>query len=245
MNRQIIVAMIIAAFAVLGLLAGCASMKPATQTDAIAPKLIVQTDHRLPDATQGEPYNTQIDVFYTGKSTLWATLDGLPPGLIAEGSADKEKDKTKKTTGKIIISGTPTVNVGKGNAGDGYGLHLVLYSEDGVFKEKINFMIMIVPSASALKLIPPSPKVTGVAGQDYTVKFQASGGKPPYTWSYFDIWKKGTFCSSLIMNPDGTLTTKGTGMKALKGSCALTVILEDSLGEGTSMIYGFEIKDSE
>lgn len=200
-----------------------------------APTLKIETEYSLPQAQQGELYNASINILYTGSSPLNATFSNLPPGISVSSGIVNGNIEIKNQKGTLIISGTPTEAVS-------YEIFLTVSSTDGKSKEIKQFNLFVEQSASSLKIISPKPAPKGTTGQDYTVKFQASGGKPPYSWSYSDIWKNNDFCSSLIMKSDGTLTSEGTGKKPAKGSCSLTIGVKDSMGEGSRMLYGFEIE---
>lgn len=196
-------------------------------TEEPAPILEIKTDYLLPSAKQGEFYEKTIYFIYTGNSPLNIEFSNLPQGI----SLDKNSFEIKNQLGQVIISGIPT------EGGVSHESFLKISSGDGMVEEIKQFNLLVEKSDLELDIIAPE-KITGKVNQVYTIKFQATGGTPPYSWSYFDIWKTYEFCSDFIMESDGTLTIE----KPQKGSCSLTITVQDSKGETESMLYPINIE---
>lgn len=84
---------------------------------------------------------------------------------------------------------------------------------------------------SALTVTTPYNLPTGLVGQSYSVKLQASGGAPPYTWT---IQSYGSI-PGLALASDGTLS----GTPAQQGEYYPTLSLADS--KGSTLSVGFNL----
>lgn len=138
------------------------------------------TTASLPAGTVGTAYSADLQA--TGGKTpySWALKSGtLPPGLSLSAAG--------------AITGTPTV------AGNINGLTFEVTDADKstAISKNLNLKINLSPAP----LVTTTSLPNGTVGFAYSASMQATGGKPPYTWSV----KAGTLPAGVILSPTGAI----------------------------------------
>lgn len=160
----------------------------------------------LPEAVQGAPYSTEVEVGGGVAPFSWRVI-GLPPGLTLGGDP----------TGRLrTITGTPTrfgsynVEITATDTSNRPGLSKV-------------FTMVVNPPLQGPLLRPPS----AIVNQEYTsgAAWSVRGGKPPYIWTYSEL-PPGL---SLVGAGDSS-TRPLAGVPTATGSYPVTVSVTDSAG---------------
>ncbi len=197
--------------------------------------LTIETEESLPRANENTNYLATIDIFYTGDSLLKATFTNLPEDIAVSEGIINGFIEIKDQKGMIEISG-------KAKMAGIYEVSLNITSRDGKSVVNKDFNLIVESSDIGFEVIRHRPAPVGVAGEDYTIEFLIEGGVPPYSVSYFDVWKEYDFCSAFTQNIDGNLTTAGSGVKTEAGSCSFDIKVQDSQGKEVRFLYGFDVQ---
>lgn len=165
----------------------------------------------LPTAIVGVPYSVEIFVS-GGRPPFGIAIDGLPPGLTAQG---------------LVIEGTPTM----------VGTSVIdVEVTDGFSTATAQFDLTVLPSTSDL-LLNVAELPTGFVGLDYcaggVVRLEATGGMPPYA---FDIMSGDV--PGLTLAPDGSLCGEPTQV----GTYTFVVRVRDATGSFDTGLFSVTVE---
>jgi hypothetical protein len=168
----------------------------------------------LPSGIVGQNYNPVTLTATGGVAPLtWAAGPGLPPGL-----------SISHQTG--VISGTPTTA--------GAFSFTVQATDAAQNVASANLSITIGVGPLTITTVPPL--FAGSVGQAYSQTFNASGGKPPYTWSI--ATGGGALPAGLTLN---STTGTVTGTPTTAGTSTFTIQVTDSAAATAQQSFSLNI----
>jgi hypothetical protein len=153
----------------------------------------ITTSSPLPPATLGQQYSQSLTAI-GGKApyTTWSVVVGsLPSGLALSTSG--------------VLSGTPTATV----ANQGFIVKVTDSTPGTPLPATKNFTLSV--DAPHVLVTTPSPLPHAIVGQLYSQTLTATGGTPPYTWSFFAAPVNSAW---LTLSPTGVLQGTPTGGNA-------------------------------
>jgi hypothetical protein len=162
----------------------------------------------LPTAASGQPYLAQLSAVGGVEPYIWTSTGQLPPGLALSSSG--------------VISGTAT-DAGTYN----FGVSL----RDGSYTSATQTCSLRI-EPQRLRIATSCPVRPAVLGNPYSTNFTATGGTPPYQFTFGGFLPDGLASAS-----DGTVS--GTPQRA--GTTSFLVRAEDAAGGRSETICSIEV----
>lgn len=171
----------------------------------VLPTPLTITTTSLPNGMPNQPYSAQVNA--TGGQPpywfYWGEGSNVPPGLSISSSG--------------LISGTPT-QIGS------YGVTVVVYDSAEDFASR-RYTIVI---GDPLRFLTPAELPPATAGTAYLQRIVATGGVPPYRYSFADLPPQG-FSLTAAGILEGTPNTAGT--------LPISIQVADAQGTTASQVF--------
>jgi large repetitive protein len=181
---------------------------------------------KLPDAYIGVPYEVWLSAAEGGGVYNWKIIEGeLPKGVVM---AD---------TGKGYIKGIPQKN---SNISGVYKIRVQVDAGqiDTGFVSTRDYVIQLNESPyGQLEIITGDTLPAALKGNDYSLTFAATGGKPPYTWSLISNNVKSVGFNSITGEVGGTISND-------KGFFELVVHISDNFRNSADKKFVLEVVDN-
>jgi hypothetical protein len=182
------------------------------------PQLLMKARPPMPDGTVGNDYSQGVEVEGGSPPYLWAINSGqLAPGLSLDTNGVVSGVPTapgKYSFTIVVIDSAPSVN--------GYPYQVAFG----------DFSITVNPAGFSIKEGLPPTAFKEIA---YSYQFAASGGMPPYQWSFIE----GLLPPGLSLSNDGKLS----GIPVSPGMFSFTLRAGDSADHEAQQKYAIKVID--